>query len=477
MINLKQKKTPDTRLLYRADAEGNFDADLVAEAIAAELGRGEGEALRGELAGVLAADLADVLTRLEPEQQAQVLPLITADQLALLFGYLPLELQTELVAGMPRPQVLELLNLMSADERVDLFNTLPADRRERLLPALAQAERDDIRRLASYPRDSVGALMTSEYATLTPDLTAGQAIAELRRVAPDKETIYTSYVVDHDRHLVGVATLRRLILADPDTPVLEVMAPNPVTVYVDADQVEAANKIARYDFIALPVIDREERMVGIVTSDDAMDVAEAEATEDFHKSGGTLGTLTMSMKDATVSLLYRQRVYWLVLLVFANLFSGAGIAHFEDLIAANMALVFFLPLLIASGGNAGAQSATLMVRALATGDVEMRDWGSMLVRELVVSTLLGLTMALAVSAIGLFRGGPAIALVVATTMLLIVLTGSVLGMSLPFLLNRFNADPASASSPLITSLADGIGILIYFGIAAMMLSWMGLPIA
>lgn len=477
MINLKKKKKPDTRLLYRADAEGNFDADLVAEAIAAELERGEHEALRRELVHVLAADLADVLTRLEPEQQAQVLPLITADQLALLFGYLPLELQTLLVAGMPRPQVLELLNLMSADERVDLFNTLPADRRERLLPALAQAERDDIRRLASYPRDSVGALMTSEYATLTPDLTAGQAIAELRRVAPDKETIYTSYVVDHDRHLVGVATLRRLILADPDTPVLEVMAPNPVTVYVDADQVEAANKIARYDFIALPVIDRDERVVGIVTSDDAMDVAEAEATEDFHKAGGTLGTLTMSMKDATVSLLYRQRVYWLVLLVFANLFSGAGIAHFEDLIAANMALVFFLPLLIASGGNAGAQSATLMVRALATGDVEMRDWGSMLVRELVVSTLLGLTMALAVSAIGLFRGGPAIALVVATTMLLIVLAGSVMGMSLPFLLNRFNADPASASSPLITSLADGIGILIYFGIATVMLSWMGHAIA
>src|SRR5690606_26240398 len=341
-------------------------------------------------------------------------PLISADERALLFGYLPLELQTLLVAGMPRQAVLELFYLMSADERVDLFNTLPADRRERLLPALAQAERDDIRRLASYPRESVGALMTSEYATLAPDLTAGQAIAELRRVAPDKETIYTSYVIDHDRHLIGVATLRRLILADPDTPVLEVMAPNPVTVYVDADQSEAANKIARYDFIALPVIDRDQRMVGIVTSDDAMDVAEAEATEDFHKAGGTLGTLTMSMKDATVSMLYRQRIYWLVLLVFANLFSGAGIAHFEDLIAANMALVFFLPLLIASGGNAGAQSATLMVRALATGDVEMRDWASMLGRELIVSTLLGLTMALAVSAIGLFRGGPAIALVVAT---------------------------------------------------------------
>ncbi|MGY0617882.1 magnesium transporter [Lysobacter sp. A378] len=470
------------RPFYRADIHGNFDADLVAEAIAAELEHDQlqynnSEALQAALTEVLAADLADVLTRLSPEQQAAVLPLIAADERALVFGYLPLELQTLLVAGMPRPVVLELLKLMSADERVDLFNTLPSDRRERLLPALAQAERDDIRRLASYPRDSVGALMTSEYATLTPQLTADQAIAELRRVAPDKETIYTSYVIDHDRRLLGVVTLRRLILADPATLVSEMMAANPVTVHVDADQSEAANKIARYDFMALPVVDHDERIVGIVTADDAMDVAEAEATEDFHKAGGTLGSLTMSMKDATVGLLYRQRVYWLVLLVFANLFSGAGIAHFEDLIAANMALVFFLPLLIASGGNAGAQSATLMVRALATGDVEMRDWGKMLGREVVVSTLLGLTMAFAVSAIGLFRGGPAIALVVALTMLLIVLVGSVMGMSLPFLLNRFKADPASASSPLITSLADGVGILIYFAIATVLLSWLGHAVA
>src|SRR5690606_21151766 len=183
----KNKNKPDTRALYRVDEDGNFDADLVAAAITEQLRQADLESLRSDLTHILAADLADVLTRLEPEQQVAVLPLISADERALLFGYLPLELQTLLVAGMPRQAVLELLNLMSADERVDLFHTLPADRRERLLPALAQAERDDIHRLASYPRDSVGALMTSEYATLTPDLTAGQAIAELRRVAPDKE--------------------------------------------------------------------------------------------------------------------------------------------------------------------------------------------------------------------------------------------------------------------------------------------------
>ncbi len=468
---------PHSAPRHYADRDGNFDAGQAASSIRLQLHNNDLESLKHALEGVLAVDLADVLTRLSPTQQAGVLSLMGRDERAMVFGYLPLRLQTELVAGMTVDEVVELLKFMSADERVDLYNTLPAERCERLLPALAQAERDDIRRLASYPPNSVGALMTSEYATLTPELTASQAIDLLRKVAPDKETIYTSYVVDHERHLIGVATLRRLILATPDTLVAELMATSPITVFVDAEQREAANKIARYDFIALPVIDRDNRIVGIVTSDDAMDVVEAEATEDFHKSGGTLGGVTMSLKDATIGLLYQQRVYWLVLLVFANLFSGAGIAYFEDLIAANMSLVFFLPLLIASGGNAGAQSATLMVRAMATGDVQMGDWASMLGRELTVSLLLGVTMALAVSGIGLFRGGPAIAVVVATTMLMIVLVGSVMGMSLPFLLSRFKADPASASSPLITSLADGVGILIYFGIATVMLSWMGHAVA
>lgn len=210
-------------------------------------------------------------------------------------------------------------------------------------------------------------------------------------------------------------------------------------------------------------------MVGIVTADDAMDVAQDEATEDFHKSGGSLGRVAHSIKDASVGVLYRNRVFWLVLLVFGNVFSGAGIAYFEDLIAANVVLVFFLPLLIDSGGNAGSQAATLMVRALATGDVVLRDWASMLGRELVVAGLLGLTMALAVSTIGFVRGGLSIALVVALTMQVIVIVGSVIGMSLPFLLSRFNADPASASSPLITTIADGAGVVIYFYIASRLL--------
>ncbi len=459
-------------ILSQASSGEPFNAHLAARAIAACLARDDPASLVAWFETALPADIADALDGLPPVQAGAALSLIPLDQQARIFGYLPLARQIRLVAGMPQSAVIELLARMSSDERADLFNALPEDR-ETLLPALAQAERDDILSLAGYQEGSVGAIMSSEYATLAPQLTAVEAIAELRRVAPDSETIYNAYVIDDQRRLIGVMTLRRLILATPDTRLADMMHRNPVTAWVDDDQSTAAEKIARYDFIALPVIDRERRMVGIVTADDAMDVAQAEATEDFHKSGGSLGSLVLSMKGATISLLYRKRVFWLVLLVFANVFSGAGIAHFEDLIASNVALVYFLPLLIDSGGNAGSQSATLMVRALATGDVVLRDWGSMLGRELIVAGLLGLTMALAVSTIGVVRGGPGIALVVALTMQIVVVVGSVAGMSLPFLLSRVGADPASASSPLITTIADASGILIYFAIASRVLPMLG----
>ncbi|HUH38964.1 MAG TPA: magnesium transporter [Spongiibacteraceae bacterium] len=457
------------QLLQQAGAGDHFDADLAGRAILACLDQGQAAALTDWFDEALAADIADALDRLPPEPLAAALALIPAEEQPRVFGYLPLERQAVLVGELPRVAVIRLLDRMSSNERADLFNALPDAEREALLPALAQAEREDIRRLASYPEGSVGAIMNSEYATLRVELTAAGAIAELRRVAPDRETIYNAYIIDEQRKLIGVTTLRRLILAPPATPLTELMQSNPVTAYVDDEQNVAAEKIARYDFIALPIIDRERCLVGIVTADDAMDVAAAEATEDFHKAGGSLGRLAMSMRDASITLLYRKRVFWLILLIFANIFSGAGIAHFEEMIAANIALVFFLPLLIDSGGNAGSQSATLMVRALATGDVVLRDWAGMLGRELAVAGMLGLTMALAVSGVGLVRGGPAIALVVALAMLVVVIVGSVVGMSLPFLLSRFNADPASASSPLITTIADGGGILIYFGIASALL--------
>ncbi len=415
-------------------------------------------------------DVAEQLQTLPVESMTALLATAAPALRAMLFSYLSLPWQLEIAGRLGRAELAELFVHMSNDERADLFNALPANHRELLLPALAQAEREDIRRLSGYAEDSVGAVMTSDYATLAPMLSAAEAIESLRDSGPTAETIYDAYVIDDQRRLIGAVTLRDLILARPRTLVAELMRSDPVAVYVDAPPAEAANLIARYDLLALPVLDRDERLVGIVTHDDAMDVAEAEATEDFHKAGGAHGALEGSLRHASVPRLYRLRVVWLVLLVFGNLFSGAGIAHFEDTIAANLALLFFLPLLIASAGNAGSQASTLMVRGLATGDVQLADWSRMLARELLIAALLGLTMAAAISAIGVWRGGPEIALVVAITMVLVVVAGSMIGMSLPFVLSRLRLDPAAASGPLVTSIADIAGVLIYFGLASVLLS-------
>jgi magnesium transporter len=303
---------------------------------------------------------------------------------------------------------------------------------------------------------------------ISTGMSASAAINLLRNTAPDKETIYQAYVIDDQHKLVGAVSLRNLITAMPGTPVDDLIATGLVTASTDTPQEEVARLISRYDLLALPILDQDERLVGIVTYDDAMDVAEEEATEDIHK-GATVGKLETGLRDATPFSLYRSRVQWLVILVFANIFTGAGIAYFEDIISEHIALLFFMPLLVASAGNAGAQSATLMVRGMATGDVTVADWGKLLGKETLVASALGVTMAVAVMVVGFMRAGPEIAFVVAVTMIAVVMVGSLIGMLLPFLLDKLKFDPATASTPLITTIADVSGVLIYFSVATALL--------
>jgi magnesium transporter len=414
------------------------------------------------------ADLAALLDLREAGAAWEVLAALPLARRAETFGYLSAATQVA-VAEVASPRDLAaLLTAMDADERADFWARLPEESREALAPALAAAEREDIRKLASYPPGTAGAVMTSDYAVLRPEMAAREAIEALRRQAPSKETIHVAYVLSPQRRLLGTVTLEDLVLAPAGQRLSEIMRTDPPSVRAEDPAEEAARLVARYDLPAIPVINGGDAMVGIVTADDAMDVAEAEATTDFHKAGGS-ASLGVTLREATTGLLYRKRIVWLIVLVFANIFSGAGIAAFEDVIAANVALVFFLPLLIDSGGNAGSQSATLMVRALATGEARIADWGRMMGREVVVAALLGATMAAAVSILGLVRGGPEIAVVVALTMVCVVLVGSLVGLSLPFLLSRFGFDPATASAPLITTIADASGVLIYFAIASALL--------
>ncbi|MFY0991607.1 magnesium transporter [Halomonas sp. C05BenzN] len=444
------------------------------EALLAALSEGQSERLDELLPELRSADIAEIVEDILAEEDdlpiaIALLDCLPIERRANVLGYLPGEEQTDVAEAMSDETLLSVLVEMGSDERADLFNLLDEDRREGLLRRMARQEREDLKRLASYEEGTAGAIMTSDYVAIPSGMTVSQAMMRVRQTAPDAETVYQLYIIDPDGRLAGTLSLRQLMVARPGAKVDDLMIKDVISISVDEEQEEVARVVARYDLLAVPVVDAEERLVGIVTHDDAMDVAESEATEDIHK-GMSIGQLEDGVSRVPIWSLYRKRVTWLVLLVFANLFSGAGIAYFEDTIAAQVALVFFLPLLIGSGGNAGAQAATLMVRGMATGDVGVKDWGTLLGRELLVAGSLGLTMALAVAPIGVMRGGEAVAMVVSMSMVTIVLFGSLLGMCLPFLLDRLGWDPATASAPLVTTLIDASGVLIYFSIATAILT-------
>jgi magnesium transporter len=305
--------------------------------------------------------------------------------------------------------------------------------------------------------------MTPDYVAVHPEWSVADAIGHIREHGRTSETINRIFVVDQRWHLLDDIDVRHFLLAGSGDRVSDLMDHSTAHVSAFADREEAVAMIRRYDQTALPVVDSDGIMLGIVTVDDLLDVADAEATEDFHRSA-SVEPVRMSLREAPLQLLYRSRIGWLMVLVFMNILSGAGIAAYEATLAAALSLAFFLPLLIASGGNAGSQSATLMIRALATGDVQMKDWYRLILKELSVAVALGLTMALAASAVAYVRS-PEILLVVAFTMTAVVLVGSLLGMSLPFVFTRIGWDPATASGPLVTSLADISGVLIYFSVA------------
>ena len=419
------------------------------------------------------ADSAQVLEFFSPQKACALIKHLNIEDQAKIFNYLPASFEAMMARIMGRKELAKIVSAMSHDERADLFNRLTPEQQEEILPALAQAEREDIRKLSSYPEDTAGSVMTSDYSALQPEITAREAIEKLRREAPDRETIYQSFVIDEDRKLLGVVSLRELLVSSPGSKVKDIMNVKPIFGRVQDEAEEIADIMAKYDLIAMPIINGNDKLVGIVTFDDVHDIIEEEATEDFHKMGSISGhgeSITgVNFLQVSPWLLIQKRLPWLLALVFVNLLSGAGIAFYEDTIQAVVALVFFLPLLIASGGNAGAQSATLMVRAIATGDVQAKDWFRLLGREVGIALILGLGMALAVSFIGAFRAGPEVAVVVALTMMSIVLFGSLVGCLLPFMLTKLNMDPATASAPLITSIADVGGILIYFSIATWLL--------
>lgn len=424
--------------------------------------------LKARLEEMAVQDVAAHMLDLEPPERMLLFRLLPRERSAEVFSYLTPEQQDELLHELTNEETRRILRELPPDDRTALLQELPAEATRRLLKLLEPAALRQARELLGYPPESVGRLMTPRYIAVQPDWTVARALDHIRRRAKEGETANVIYVVDGRGKLLDAVELRRFMLAPPRARVKRLMTGQAVSVSAFEDREAAVKAIQHYDLEALPVVDSDGVLLGIVTVDDVMDVAQQEATEDFHKMG-TVGALKGSVREASPLTLYRKRVFWLVTLVFANLLTGLGIAYYEATIEAVLTLVFFLPLIIASGGNAGAQAATLMVRALATGEVQMRDWAWLLGKELFVALALGLTMGLVIWGVGVIRGGLEIGLVVALSMVCVVVAGSLVGMTLPFLLSRLKLDPATASAPLITSIADVVGVLIYFSIATTVL--------
>jgi magnesium transporter len=420
------------------------------------------------------AEVADLIDAIEEPTRVLLLRFLPREYEAQVFAELTPGLQNGLIEELTNREVRGLLAEMNPDDRAAFIDEMPAEVTRRLLSLLSPEDLAETRQLLGYPEGSVGRVMTPCFVNIRAGMTAAEALGHIREHGYESETVNVVYVVDEEGKLLDEVSLRHLILAPPEKKIEDIMDGNFVSLSGYSDQEEAVAVIKKYNYLALPVLDSAGVLLGIVTIDDLMDVAEAEVTEDFQKLGavsvqvGGEGPIE-SIREAAVSILFRSRIGWLVMLVVVNILSGFEMSFFTDTIKATVALVFFLPLLVGSGGNAGSQSATLLVRALATGNVKMGDLRRLFVKELFVSFLLGATMAAAVSGLAFYRGGARVGVVVAVSMVLIVTASSLVGLLLPFILHRLGKDPAAASAPLVASIADISGILVYFSIASLVM--------
>lgn len=422
------------------------------------------------------ADAAELLDDLAPDEVIFVVRLLDGRERAAIFDYLEDELRDAVAERMDDHDLAALVTYMSHDERADLMSRLPVERSDRIYPLLARAEREDIRRLQSYEAGTTGSVMTSDYATVPADDTAAGAIDRLRHEAPDRETIYYCYVVDEQRHLKGFVSLKNLILAPAHRRVADVMQHDFVYAVVDDDAEATARKLGEYDLIAMPVVDHEHRLVGIVTHDDVLDVIVDEATEDVHRLGG-VGPLEDGYLHTPFRTLWLNRALWLSILFVAGFLTTTALAEFEDVFKKIPALVLFVPLIVSAGGNCGSQSATLITRALALGELAPRDW----VRVFVHEVLMGLSLGLALGAVGFLRalltpsdsypegGLMTLAGTIGLAVSVVVLCGNLVGALMPLLLKRLGFDPALMSNPFVASLVDVTGIVTYFALATWIL--------
>ncbi len=423
------------------------------------------------------ADIAELITELTENEQAVVFRVLPYDLAADTFEYLEFDMQVTLLRAMGKEEVASILNEMSPDDRTALLEDLPSSAARQMMMLLSAEERQIARTLLGYPEDSVGRLMTPDYLAVKPEWTIEHVLNYIRKNGRDKETINTLYVVNEKGKLIDDVRIRDILLAEFNEPILDLMDENYIALNVYDDQETAVEIFKKYDRIALPVVDSFGVLLGIVTVDDVLDVAEEEATEDIHKIAG-LTALEEAYSSISLFEMIKKRGGWLALLFIGEMFTATAMGLFEGEISKAIVLTLFIPLIISSGGNSGSQASTLVIRALSLGEISLKDWLFVMRREIITGVILGAILAI----IGFLRisiwqafsnvyGAHwlLVGMTVSIALIGVVLWGTLSGSMLPFILKKLGADPATSSAPLVATMVDVVGLIIYFLVAIFIL--------
>ncbi len=426
--------------------------------------------LRQRLSEMNEADVAVILEELEEKDMLKIFRILPKDIAADVFSYMEVDSQQYIITSLSERDAAGIIDNLMADDATDLLEEMPANIVKRLLAAASLETRRDINHLLRYPEDSAGSIMTVEFVDLKENLTVEQAIQRIRNVGLDSETINICYVLDSRRTLLGTVALRYLLLSQPDEVIGDIMHENVISLTTLMDQEEVARQFKKYDFTSMPVVDNENRLVGIITVDDVVDIMEQEAQEDIEKMAAIVPTDKPYMKMGIWET-WKTRIPWLMLLMLSATFTGMIISSFEDALSVYVILTAFIPMLMGTAGNAGGQASVTIIRGLSLNELEFRDMPKVMWKEFKVSALCGITLGTANFAkLLLFdRTGVTVALVVSITLLVVVIIAKIVGCTLPMFAQKIGFDPAVMASPFITTIVDAISLLIYFEIATWLL--------
>ena len=448
-----------------------MDFDRIKSRLDALLSAGKKAELRGALNMLNEVDIAEYLETLDNEKMLVVFRLLPKDISAEVFSYMDNDQRTRIMEAMDDSEAIKLIDDMFIDDAVDFLEELPAGVVKRMLQGCDEKKRQLINQFLRYPENSAGSIMTIEYMEFHLGTTVGQAMAEIRRTGVDKETINTLYILDDSRKLLGTVGLRKLLLATDDRVVEDLMNTQVISVHTTDDQEVVADTVRKYDLLSIPVVDHEDRLVGIITVDDIVDVIEEENTEDFEKMAAMLPSDDEYLKTSVFKLA-KNRLPWLLILMISATFTGMIITHFETVLSSaagiGVALTACIPMLMDTGGNCGAQASTLAIRGLALGEIELRDIGKVLWKEVRVALILGVVLAL-VNFLRIWFFTPydkTVAFVVSLAMFFTIIIAKSIGCTLPLLAKAIHLDPALMASPIITTLVDAASLTVLFTFAS-----------